>query len=495
MMHPAVYEALVLAVMGLSGVGIGLLLGIRQPIPLVIAALGVTTVIRVWSAFAVWSIGAPEWNLEAWSAASAVLAIVAAALRWQHWRQAAVALAVFGGLSIVALSTKYLLDIGERHHSDVSGVLGMAIVVIQGDLDDLSNVAGSYKRGIAYPLMLALGPEGRVLGGFTPLIFLMTVLLAGWLAREVLPPSVSSRVVWAATLAVGAFSITVPIFRAAMFYLNGHTLMGFGVLLLVGGLLLARRENQFGVIPTIFVLCGGVIGVTARIEGVVMVLVVFAALAGQQFWAEPVERIRLFLVISLTGLSLTWWMSSLQSPVLERVGLPNQALSLLVLLSIVGAALVASNWVDAVRRFFRPTVAIILGLLLARVVWESDDPISLLLAQWPNLGLGAGGWATAAHVFIGSTIVLGVFRRSSDYRLLLALSWLFIGAILYSKTFDGGFGREGFYDSVNRMWLHVMPTILLTTLVGYSEILRSAIRRDSDHTFRLSKAKKMVRAE
>ena len=81
---------------------------------------------------------------------------------------------------------------------------------------------------------------------------------------------------------------------------------------------------------------------------------------------------------------------------------------------------------------------------------------------------------------IASALFLGIRRRSSDYRLLLTLSVLLIGAILYPKTFDGGFGREGFYDSVNRMWLHVMPTILLTALMGYAELIHQALSRGSE---------------
>ncbi len=473
-MHPAIYEALVLGVMGFSGVGAGLLLGIRQAIPLAIVALGATTVLRVWTAFAVWSFGVPSWNFEVWLVGSAALLLAGIATHWRQWRVGIAALGIFAGLSVVSLSTKYLLDIGERHHSDISKVLGVALVVVQGDLDDLSQAAGSYKRGIAYPLMLALGPEGRILGGFTPVVFLMTLLLAGWLARQFLLSSVSNRMLGLVALGIAAFSVTVPIFRAAMFYLNGHTLMGFGVLLLVGGLLLARRDNHFGPLPTTFVLLGGVIGMTARIEGVVMVLVVIAALVGQQFWSQSVERIRLFAVLSLTGLSLTWWISSLDSPVLNRVGLPENGLQLLVGLSIAGAALAALPWIDPGRRFLLPAVAVALAFLLGREVWQSGDPVSLILAQWPNLGLGAGGWGTAAHVFVASALLLGLRRRSSSYRLLLALSALLIGAILYSKTFDGGFGREGFYDSVNRMWLHVMPTILLTALIGYAEAVKNA---------------------
>ena len=225
-----------------------------------------------------------------------------------------------------------------------------------------------------------------------------------------------------------------------------------------------------------------------------MVLVVIAALAGLRFWSDAAERVRLFAVLALTGLSLTWWISSLQSPVLNRVGLPTEALAVLVLLSVAGAALAASPWVDPLRRFFLPAVAVVLGFLLARQVWQSGDPLGLVLAQWPNLGLGAGGWGTAAHVFVASVILLGLRRRSSEYRLLVALSVLLIGAILYSKTFDGGFGREGFYDSVNRMWLHVMPTILLTTLVGYSEVLHNALRRGTQKKSSSGRKEKLAAA-
>ncbi len=476
-MHPAIYEALILGLMGSSGVGAGLLLGIRQAIPLAIVALGATTVLRVWTAFAVWSFGVPSWNLEVWLVGSAVLVLGGIATHWRLWRVGVAALGIFAGLSVTSLSTKYLLDIGERHHSDISKVLGVALVVVQGDLDDLSQAAGSYKRGIAYPLMLALGPEGRILGGFTPLVFLMTLLLAGWLARQILPWTVSNRVLGIVALGLGLFSITVPMFRAAMFYLNGHTLMGFSVLLVVSGLVLTKKERRFGYLPTAFALTGGVIGVTARIEGVVLILVVMIALVAQQSWTKAADRLRLFAVLGLSGVSLTWWLTSLSSPVPERLNLPENSLLMLIGLSIVGAAVAASSFFDIARPVLLPALALVLLFVLGRQVLLANDPVGLVLAQWPNLALGAGGWGTAAHVFIGSVVLLSLQRRSSKYLTLLYVVWMLIGAILFTKTFDGGsFGGVGFYDSVNRMWLHVMPTVLLLSLVGYSEALGRLLR-------------------
>jgi hypothetical protein len=114
---------------------------------------------------------------------------------------------------------------------------------------------------------------------------------------------------------------------------------------------------------------------------------------------------------------------------------------------------------------------------LLKVVFSSGDTIGMALAQWPNLGLGAGGWATAAHMFIGSMVLIGLTKRSANFRQLLFASALVIGGILFTKTFDGAFGGAGFYDSVNRMWLHVMPLVMTATLLGYSELLGELFRQ------------------
>ena len=482
-MHPAFVEALVLGIIGISGVSIGLLLGIRQIAPLFVLALAASTVVRTWSAFAMWSVGRPEWTLEAWLVASVLVSVTAAASHWRHWRPALASIGVFAVASLSALATKYLFDIGERHHSDSASVFALSVVAIQGDIPTTEQIAGSFKRGVTYPLMLALGPEGRILSAYTPLVYLSMLGAAVWLAWTLIGKHVSRRVFIGVVGVVAAFSLTVPMFRAAMFYINGHTLMALALTLLVAGFFLARQQQSFGPVPTAFTVLGGALGATSRIEGIVLVLVVVVALVGQSWWSSTSDRFRLFTALSLTGLSLSWWMSSLNSPALDRLGVSEW---LLVPMSLVGAAIAASSWIDPIRQWLLPGLAAGLLLLLARVVWQSADPIGMVLAQWPNLGLGRGGWGTAAHVFIGSAVLLGLRRRSREYRWLLSLSVLIIGAILFSKTFDGGFGREGFYDSVNRMWLHVMPVIITTTLVGYSELIHSLRHRNKNDDFSIT---------
>ena len=97
---------------------------------------------------------------------------------------------------------------------------------------------------------------------------------------------------------------------------------------------------------------------------------------------------------------------------------------------------------------------------------QSPSPASLISAQWPNFALGAGGWATAVPVAIGLTLALGWRSQTLEYRWLMTNALLTALALLVSKTFDGGFGREGFYDSVNRMALHVLPLLAIALIIG-----------------------------
>lgn len=467
-MHPAIFEALVFALMGFSGVSMGLLLGVRQIAPLAVLALGTSIVFRVWTSFAAWSFNRPDVTWELWLWGSLALVVVAAIVHWRRWKVALSALALFGSASVVALGSKYVLDIGERHHSDSANVLALAIVAIQGDMESVDAISNSYKRGIAYPLMLGLGPEGRILAGFTPMVFVIILLAAAWLAWDQLgsrPSKWQFGLVFAAVL---GFGLSVPMFRASMFYLNGHTLMGLAVLLLATGFLLMRSQGSFLGAPAAFVLVGGVLGVTSRVEGVALVLAIVAAIAGTFTPRSRSERLTFFSVIGLIGLSLPWWLVTLESPALERVGVPG---GILPWVALAGAALVSLPLVDRIRPSFLPIFSVILLFLLGSQVWESNDPLRVILSQWPNLGLGAGGWGTAAHVFVGSLVLLSWKARSHAYRWLVIVVAVTLGAILYSKTFDGGFGGPGFYDSVNRMWLHAMPLITALTLLGYNELV------------------------
>lgn len=474
-MHPAIAEALTFALMGITGVAWASLLGVRQPIPLAIAGFATSITIRVLTAFGVWSLGAAAWNLEAWLSVSVLGVALAAIFRWKEWRSSLIAIGIFGSLAIVALSTKYVFDIGEQEHSDSTSVLSISIFIIQGDYPDSSVLADYIKRGIAYPLMLALGPEGRILGGLTPLVYLFTLLAVGWVAWRIVGERVGTKAFTIASLALLAFLISVPMIRMGMFYLNAHTLMGFGVTLMVVAVMVATISRETS--PTVLALTtlGGVIGATARIEGIILVVFVAIAIVGLPLWDSVAKRIQLAASLGTIGLSFTWWQMSLGITVSEDFGLSN---SLLMVLALVGAVAASLPLLDPVRPYLFPVSATVLFAWFGYLVFRGGDPLATLNGQIQNLVFGVGGWGTFALVFFASIVVLGLRYQPAEYRRVLLIALVLFVAVIFSKAASGGgFGRGNFADSVNRMYLHAMPTMVLALLIGYSSVVGALMTR------------------
>lgn len=468
MMHPAIYEGLVLAALGAGGVSLAILFGARGVVNVASLGFGLAVVNRVLSAFLMWSLGMHGLAWEFWMVTSLVPILALAVLRRHNWKDWLLGSAVLGFLSLIALSTKYVFDIGERHHADSAKILAIALIPIQRELSDISPLAGQFKRGMAYPLMLALGPDGRILSALTPMVFMVSLMFAVWIAWNTLPKNRSWAPFVVALAAISFYSVTVPIFRASMFYLNGHTLMGFGLLLIVASLLRLREFGRFDSVAFALAFAGSVIGATARIEGVLLVIIGLAAIVSAGRFNNPSERFLLFTAVASGGLSLTWWLHVVGSVVLDRFSVNNLAVALL---SVVGATVVSLLRFDKLRRLIFPLVGLVMTSLIIMAIARSSDPVDMVLAQWPNLGLGAGGWGTAALVFAGSVMLLGFRQRADNYQVVLLIVILWIEGILFSKTFDGGFGGAGFYDSVNRMWLHLLPTVVTLTLIGYTDFL------------------------
>ena len=379
----------------------------------------------------------------------------------------------------MALGTKYILTIGEKEHSDSAETVANALVAIQpGQLQpaEIGGILGE-KRGPAYPLLLSLGPNERLFSAITPLIFLVTLITVVWAIRELTPRSTPLWVFGAVGMTIGAFSLSVPIFRASMFYLNSHTLMGLGLLLMTIGYLVTQRDQRFGANALWLTVLGGIIASTARSEGVALAAVMLVALSSLPVWETIQRRAMLGIALTATGGTFAWWVIALDSPIADRVpGQPWVIFLLVVALVLFGT----SPLVDPVRPHLLLTVGVMLAVYLGWVIASSASPQSLLFAQWPNLVEGAGGWGLAAPAAVISLLLLGWRGQSATYRSLIVVASLVIGAIFATKTLDGGgFGRASFFDSINRMYLHVMPMVLLATALGYISLLSRAFARHS----------------
>jgi hypothetical protein len=476
---PWIFEALATAVIGLSGVGLGIVLGWRHPLLLASMAILVSTSIRVVTALGVWSVNAHPWLTESWwvvSIGAALAGGIVGLIRAR--RQYLQSLGLFAVLGAISLAVKYVFQVGERHHRDSSSTVETALLVFQNELDP-SLWSPEEKRGLAYPLMLALGPEPRMLSVVTPLIFLSLIALTWWLVREVTQSRVPLRWQAVAGLTVLAFSVTVPIFRVAVTYLNSHTLMALAVLAMVGAYLVAERDGRVTSASGSMMIVGSLIGSTARVEGIVFVGVALALIISGKSVSGLAGRLGVFLAVAVSGTSLAWWLELIGSGVPDQFGLP---LWVVAAATIAAAALVVLPLLDRVRWLFFPLAVAVIAAAIFRVAFAADNPLTPFMGQFNNVVRGYGGWGVAALALTASLILLGWRARSIEYRKLATVLVVLIFSALFAKLFDGGafgggFGRDSFYDSANRMWLHTLGVAMAAMTVGYAEFFRDVAQR------------------
>jgi len=480
---PWLFEALATILIGLSGVGLGIVVGWRHPLLLASMAILVSATIRVVTALGVWTFGVLPWLSESWWVVSIIAAIaggVAGVLRAQ--REYLQALGIFAAFGVGSLMVKYVFQIGERHHRDSSSTVETALLIFQNELDPVS-WDPSEKRGLAYPMMLALGPDPRMLSVVTPLIFFSLIALSWWVAREFMRDRIPLRWQVTAGILVLAFSITVPIFRVALTYLNSHTLMALAVIAMAGAYLVAERDGKVTLPTAAMMVVGSLIGSTARVEGIVFVAVVLALIISGHSVTGKAGRVGVFLAVGVSGTSLALWLELIGSEVPDDFGVP---LWVVALATVVAAAVVVVPLLDRWRWVFFPLAGVIIAAVIIRVALAADNPLSPFMSQFNNVVRGYGGWGVAALALAASLVLLGWKARSSEYRKLAALLVVLIFAALFAKLFDGGgfgggFGRDSFYDSANRMWLHTLGVAMSAMILGFAEFLNTLTTRQLRH--------------
>jgi hypothetical protein len=470
---PWLFEALVTALIGLSGVGLGIIVGWRHPLLLASMAILVSTSVRVLTTFGVWTLGVFSWLTESWWTVSIIVAVAGAVVALLRARREYVqSLAIFSAFGAASLLVKYVFQVGERHHRDSSSTVETALLIFQNELDP-ALWDPSEKRGLAYPMMLALGPDPRMLSVITPLIFFSLLALSWWVAREFLRDRIPLRWQIISGVLVLAFSVTVPIFRVSLTYLNSHTLMALAVLAMAGAYLVAERDGRVTLPTAAMMVVGSFIGSTARVEGIVFVAVALALIISGKSVKGLSGRVGVFLAVALSGTSLALWLHLIGSGVPDDFGVPLWAVALA---TVVAAALVVVPLLDRVRWVFFPLAGVIIAGVIIRVALAADNPLTPFMSQFNNVVLGYGGWGVAASALAASLVLLGWRARSSQYRKLAALLVVLIFSALFAKLFDGGgfgggFGRDSFYDSANRMWLHTLGVAMAAMVMGFAEFL------------------------
>lgn len=464
-----VVDFLTLLLIGATSISLSFLIGVRNVVPMVFVGLGSSVVVRVVLLLSSWSTGLNQYSFEIWLVASLIISTWGALRAKRQFKVWLRPFGLFTLFALIALIAKHVLRLGEMEHSDSLNAMTIALIFIQRESPDLAYLAEgrSLNRGLAYPAMLALGPEGSILSGFTAVVLFTAFAGVGWMAWNKSRLSVAPQFFWTSAALVGVFSMSTPIFRVSIFYLNAHTLLSLGVLITVFGIWETQRLGRFQSIPFVLTTVGTSLIATARAEGVFIAVALMTFLAAGQFWVTALDRIRLVILVIVTAGFPLWWFSEVGSGVLEERGIDGFRL---IAIALAGGLVLASRFLDKLRQYLPSGLGVVLLVYVLTLIYHWG-PSSLVSAQWENLVEGRGGWASAPLVAVTLGLIFGWKHTSRTYKELAMMILVLVATTLVTKTIDGGFGRPSFFDSVNRMWLHSMPIIALATLIGLQSML------------------------
>ena len=406
----------------------------------------------------------PSWPLIAGIAAfviALVTAVVARARVVQQWRWLLLALLVAG---VISLAHVWLPVTTWTTDSIFNLEVSRLLVLNERSMVDWGAVE---KRQLAVPVLHGLGAQlgaGDVVGSAGPLLLASTVALLAWLMHRLL--RVRGRVIVWALPAVSVL-VVVTMHRAAFaaFYVNGHMLVACLLLMVVGLLWLrARGDLESGELESgdrralLFLAVVAVPAlVVARPEGALVLILVIAPLlrcdraAASALAVVTGGAAALWNVHLVVGASLTGSEASLSSWAMLGVGV-LLVLSPLVVRALPSAVVDRAGWVVEG------------GLWLMLVVLTVRDPSTLVqsvLATGANVLLGEGGWGASFAILAVIAVVVVILVRGEGDDVVRSVVTAFVPLALVLAFLREGAYRVGEGDSLNRMWLHILPVLVL----------------------------------
>ena len=458
-------ELLVLALIAVGGVSGAWLLGARNTWLAIPVGVALVVVVRNLSFSALNLVGMRQFASVSFFVILAAIALLAAwRARVGLWRPISLAVS-FAVLSV--LTTRWLGFLGTSH-GDSLWILSFSHLIENNGSMEILNGHTSIKRGFTYPLLLALGPNQQFLSGLTPYLFAALASAAIWLTTTLLAKYDWRQVgLIAGLVLVATFSSVMPL--RSIYYINGHTLAGIGMLLAAGVTVLAIRDGVFTLQNTI-IACTGIFTVSSsRAEGIAMAALIVLPLIASRF----ISRWQIIALISSATVSLGVWLATYHSYIIHSTHLNWVVFDAL----LVGfGCLPALRWLDWLRHRLVTIglIAMPLVLVFAEVRYARD------LAKgnrslFANLVLGQGFWGFGLVAVLALIAVFSAqrwSRLSSEHRSLVTITAMLVLGSLIAKMLDGGqfghptLGRLGWSDSLNRMWIQSFGIFLVAAVVA-----------------------------
>lgn len=457
-----IHEYLMLGLIAVAGVAGAKLIGVRSAWLAIASGLTIAVFIRVVTFSTLNMFGLLEWATPLFIAMMLSLIVIAS---WRAWDGFLLPALLALGLAVLAVTSTRVLGFVGVGHGDSLWILTLSDLMERGG--DMEILAGrtSIKRGFAYPLLLALGPTGQYLTGLTPYIFAVLAAAVIWLAVALLRDQPRTRI-WLVGSLLLAVTVTAVVPLRAIFYLNGHTLTAVGLLITAGITVMAVKRESFEKSEFAVLLLAIFTAAATRPEAIAIVALVVAPLISRRW----ISRLQVGLIVSAASVSLSIWLSTYHSYIINETKLPWFVFS---------AILIGLGWLPALRifdwlRFHLVPVALI-SMVVVFVAAEMLFAESLAkgnAALWQNLIGGDGLWGWLVIALALAVVLAGFKDLSVEYKTLLTISVSLIMGSLIAKMLDGGqfgtptLGRVGWSDSLNRMWIHYFGIFLVTALVG-----------------------------
>lgn len=325
------------------------------------------------------------------------------------------------------------------------------------------------KRLIGVPLIHAPGNlSGEYyLASISPLIAGLVVALVAWFAWTLLSTRLS-RWVAVGVIATGLLllvSINRFVFNA--FYLNGHLLFGLLLLALVGCSWLLAIDAKVSRNALLLVISLSIVAiVVTRAEGSILVGL---ALLPMLLATSTPFRFR-WIPLAAFGATTIAWQTFVAFVYLgEGEKIPFSVTGLLLAGVAVLIAIPVLRWAPVVKHGRAVLLLAEAGLwllLLVLIVRDPDVFVASVSATVQNVVFGEGSWGASLVVLMVLLLVIAAFVRvpgetTLRFPLTSFIPFAFLLAYLRGIAFRVGDG-----DSLNRMWIQLIPIAVLYLIVA-----------------------------
>ena len=315
------------------------------------------------------------------------------------------------------------------------------------------------KRMLSVPALHALGGPGAgavvVLG---PLLLLAVGVLTGAIAHRIARRRLHAMPALLVAVTTGSSIVAVERMLANALYVNSHALVAAAVL----GMLLVAVDvrlplSVLGPLAALIAL--------SRAEGALLAALVLlgASLARPRGGEVATAREPWLWLAGATVLRQT---------ILLRAELASGSVTVATLamlfvgIALATAPLILSRGGHRFRLLLTGAGLLTLWIALAAALLLDVGPARTSLRATVTNVLGAGGWGPVL-VLLGLAATFALLRVTEDEFLPLAVPWLgFVPLGLLLAVLRDGAYRIGSGDSLNRMWIHLLPLLVLLIVLA-----------------------------